>query len=224
MDASLQSRAEQLAGEIASQARTAEDLNGLMRLMMKSALERMLNTEMDVHLGRKVDEDSPVAEEEPISLSNVGHLKHAFVLSKDVLRMTDVDTMTREVSYFKEAGGSAIVDMSTPGIRCDLEGTREISENTGVHIVAPTGIYTYDTWPDQYKEMDVQELTAYMLNEVESGIEGTDIYPGHIKVALDVDNQPQELAAIKAAARVSLDSNLPVTVGRLITWPLLRVP
>jgi putative transposase len=53
MDASLQSRAEQLANEFASQARTAEDLNGLMRLMMKSALERMLNTEMDVHLGRK---------------------------------------------------------------------------------------------------------------------------------------------------------------------------
>ena len=53
MDASLRSRAEQLANEIASQATTAEDLNGLMRLMMKSALERMLNTEMDVHLGRK---------------------------------------------------------------------------------------------------------------------------------------------------------------------------
>lgn len=53
MDASLRTRAEQLASEIAGQARTAEDLNGLMRLMMKSALERMLNTEMDVHLGRK---------------------------------------------------------------------------------------------------------------------------------------------------------------------------
>jgi transposase-like protein len=53
MDASLQSKAEQLAGEIASQAQTAEDLNGLLQLMMKSALERMLNTEMDVHLGRK---------------------------------------------------------------------------------------------------------------------------------------------------------------------------
>src|SRR6187401_1620275 len=53
MDASLHKRAEQLATEFASQARTAEDLNGLMRLMMKSALERMLNTEMDVHLGRR---------------------------------------------------------------------------------------------------------------------------------------------------------------------------
>jgi len=53
MDASLRSKAEELASEIAGQAKTAEDLNGLMRLMMKSALERMLNTEMDVHLGRK---------------------------------------------------------------------------------------------------------------------------------------------------------------------------
>jgi putative transposase len=53
MDASLQTRAEQLAQDMANQAETAEDLNGLMRLMMKSALERMLNTEMDVHLGRR---------------------------------------------------------------------------------------------------------------------------------------------------------------------------
>ena len=53
MDASLQARAEQLATEFAGQAQTAEDLNGFMRLMMKSALERMLNTEMDVHLGRR---------------------------------------------------------------------------------------------------------------------------------------------------------------------------
>src|SRR5210317_1193262 len=53
MDASLKARAEQLAQDLATQASTAEDVNDLMRLMMKSALERMLNTEMDVHLGRR---------------------------------------------------------------------------------------------------------------------------------------------------------------------------
>jgi putative transposase len=53
MDAILTARAEQLAGEMATQARTLEDLNGLMRSMMKSALERMLNTELEVHLGRR---------------------------------------------------------------------------------------------------------------------------------------------------------------------------
>jgi len=60
MDASLQSKAEELASEIAGQAKTAEDLNGLMRLMMKSALERMLDTEMDVHLGRKTLPDNSI--------------------------------------------------------------------------------------------------------------------------------------------------------------------
>jgi hypothetical protein len=53
MDGSLRERAEQLATEFAGQATTIEELNGLMRLMLKSGLERMLNTELDVHLGRR---------------------------------------------------------------------------------------------------------------------------------------------------------------------------
>lgn len=73
MDASLQARAEQLATEFASEAKTAEDLNSLMRLMMKSALERMLNTEMDVHLGRRSTVAAmtapPTAEQPPITSS-----------------------------------------------------------------------------------------------------------------------------------------------------------
>jgi hypothetical protein len=35
---------------MAGQAETIEDLNSLMRSMMKGALERMLDTETDVHL------------------------------------------------------------------------------------------------------------------------------------------------------------------------------
>ncbi|HEX5104043.1 MAG TPA: IS256 family transposase [Pirellulaceae bacterium] len=81
MDASLQKRAEQLATEFASQARTAEDLNGLIRLMMKSGLERMLNTELDVHLGRRpsaaglaaspADESPAVPEPLPAALAKL---------------------------------------------------------------------------------------------------------------------------------------------------------
>jgi len=53
MDAILKSQAEKLAREMATQASTLDDLNELLRGMMKTALERMLNTEMDVHLGRR---------------------------------------------------------------------------------------------------------------------------------------------------------------------------
>src|SRR3954467_2045510 len=77
MDASLHARAEQLATEFASQARTAEDLNGLMRLMMKSALERMLNTEMDVHLGRRASPQAAVVELAPGELPSCGELAAA---------------------------------------------------------------------------------------------------------------------------------------------------
>src|SRR5262249_57226235 len=53
----LTAQTEQLARELATQASTLDELNGLLRGLMKSALQRMLDTEMDVHLGRK---DPPV--------------------------------------------------------------------------------------------------------------------------------------------------------------------
>jgi putative transposase len=53
MDEALKLKAEQLAGDIAARAQTPDDLNGLIRTLMKSALQRMLGTELHVHLGRK---------------------------------------------------------------------------------------------------------------------------------------------------------------------------
>lgn len=54
MDATLERKVEELAHEIAGDAKTIQDVNYVLRLMMKSTLERMLDTEMDVHLGRRL--------------------------------------------------------------------------------------------------------------------------------------------------------------------------
>lgn len=56
MEAELKKRTESLACEIAANATTVDELNGLMRTLMKSALERMLDTELDIHLGRVSEE------------------------------------------------------------------------------------------------------------------------------------------------------------------------
>jgi putative transposase len=53
MDATFTDKAQRLAREIATDAKTLDELNGLVKLMLKAALERMLDTEMDVHLGRR---------------------------------------------------------------------------------------------------------------------------------------------------------------------------
>jgi transposase-like protein len=53
MDVALMKKTEELAKELAQNSSTLEELNTVMRSLMKSAMERMLNTEMDVHLGRR---------------------------------------------------------------------------------------------------------------------------------------------------------------------------
>jgi putative transposase len=53
MEAKLTAQAERLASELATQANTVDDLNALLRGLMKSALQRMLDAEMDVHLSHR---------------------------------------------------------------------------------------------------------------------------------------------------------------------------
>jgi len=50
MDANVLERAEELAKTIAGEAKTIEDLNGVLKTLMKSALERMLGSELSMHL------------------------------------------------------------------------------------------------------------------------------------------------------------------------------
>ena len=52
MDATLRERAESLAREMAGEMRTVEDLKDVLGMLTKTMIERMLDAEMDVHLGR----------------------------------------------------------------------------------------------------------------------------------------------------------------------------
>jgi transposase-like protein len=51
MDAMLRGKAEELAKEIAVSISTQQELSDMMRLMTKTVIEKMLDAEMDVHLG-----------------------------------------------------------------------------------------------------------------------------------------------------------------------------
>jgi transposase-like protein len=59
MDAIILEKAEELAKSIAGEARSIEELNGVMKTLMKSALERMLGAELGVHL----NEERPATDE-----------------------------------------------------------------------------------------------------------------------------------------------------------------
>jgi phosphotriesterase-related protein len=122
-------------------------------------------------------EDSVVKPDDLVSLDNIGVLQRNFTLSKDACSMFDEDLMTAEMQEFKDSGGQAMVDMSAPGLRCNVPGIKNISEKTGVHVIATTGLYTEDSWPDKFKEMSLEDYYEYMMGEIKDGIEDTGILP-----------------------------------------------
>lgn len=156
-------------------------------------------------------EDSLVKADDLVSLDNIGLIQRNLTLTKDGCSMFDEDLMTAEMQEFKDSGGQAMVDMSTPGLRCNVPGIRRISEKTGVHVVATTGLYAEDSWPDRFKEMSLQAYFDYMMDEIKNGIEDTGILPGGIKIAITDLTKLQELL-LRAAGRVCNESGLMLTV------------
>jgi putative transposase len=67
MDARLVQQAQELAAQMAGEVRTIEDVNDVIRLMSKSIIERALDAEMDVHLGRGPGGGAPSVAELPLT-------------------------------------------------------------------------------------------------------------------------------------------------------------
>jgi len=87
-----------------------------------------------------------------------------------------------------------------------------ISEQTGVHIVAATGIpfdYPGDREPKMdlsivWKNTDVDEITELYIKEIEEGMDGTDIKAGWIKAGTQYCYAtPGEIKGLKAGARAA---------------------
>jgi phosphotriesterase-related protein len=151
-------------------------------------------------------------EEIPLCLENSGQIKHGFIMCPDAIVMEDEKIMAAELTDFKGEGGSAVVDMSTPGLRVDPLKTRRVSEESGVHIVATTGFYSQDSWPERFMGMGVSDMEAHMMDEIENGIENTGVRPGHVKVAIEGDFPEGEANALRAGARVARRTGFSMTV------------
>ena len=67
--------------------------------------------------------------------------------------------MIKEIKKFKDCGGSSIVEATTNGIYPDWEFLKEISEATGVHIIAGAGYYLDSGLTDDVKSASIEDLT-----------------------------------------------------------------
>lgn len=138
------------------------------------------------------------------------------------LLLDDPEKSLMEVAAAKKAGVDTIVDATAIDYgRCPRE-VREISAKTGMNIIGTAGFNkgflwdagipgeerTYRQWISQASE---EELTRFVIGEVETGMQGTDIKGGQVKFGTGYNSiSPLEVKTIRAVCRAHLATGAPV--------------
>jgi predicted metal-dependent phosphotriesterase family hydrolase len=125
--------------------------------------------------------------------------------------LSDVEKAIEEARTLRDAGASALVDWTPIGLGRDLEGLRRVSEETGLHVVASTGLHreVHYAPEDPVRAEAVEALAARFAAEIESA----QIVCGIIKVGASYHRlSPFERRALEAAASAHERSGAPVCV------------
>ena len=126
--------------------------------------------------------------------------------------LNDPGAALLELTRFREAGGRALVDMSTLDYNRDAAGLKEVSRQTRVHIVSATGFNK-----DKFSKKIVDELSDTALhdllyNDVTRGFEGSDIRAGVLKASSTLNAISDTARRVfDAVASVHLETGAPIS-------------
>ena len=114
----------------------------------------------------------------------------------------------------QELGCRTFVDATAVGLGRDPRLLRQLSERSGLNILAATGNYAaFDNQflrPYVYTD-SLQALAQRWIDEFEQGIDGTDVRPGFIKLGFNGGPlSPVEQKLIRAAAIAHRKTGLPI--------------
>ncbi|MGH2751667.1 MAG: phosphotriesterase family protein [Actinomycetota bacterium] len=131
----------------------------------------------------------------------------------DDLVLNDVERARVELQDFRDSGGRALVEVTTPEFGRDLDGLRTLSERSDVAVIAATGHVSEDYWRgvidlDSLSEQDlVEEFVGDLTQGTAAGSRA-----GVIKVGSSLNEITlTETRVFKAAAAVQRDTGAPIT-------------
>lgn len=124
----------------------------------------------------------------------------------------DEELLVEELAFYRDAGGSALVDVTPIGLRRDPSGMRRLAEATGLHIIMGCGWYRERVYPAYIHELSTNALADLLVKEVEEGVEGG-IRPGIIgEIGTERFHvTPAEEKVFRAAARAQRATGATVT-------------
>ncbi|MGQ9584441.1 MAG: phosphotriesterase family protein [Anaerolineae bacterium] len=129
---------------------------------------------------------------------------------KMVLR--DPNLVVAELADFYAAGGRAVAEMTTSGWGRDVAVLKDISERSGIHVIAVSGFYIEDCLPVFVDQASIEELAEILIEEITVGAEGTNIRTGLLKSAISrpVIEGPEAKCA-RAIARAQRRTGVAIT-------------
>jgi phosphotriesterase-related protein len=123
----------------------------------------------------------------------------------------EFDAALASVNAAKDKGVQTIVDPTAMFGGRDVSFMKRVAEETGVRIVACTGIYSYDFLPHYFENRDVDVMADHFVEDIERGIQGTDIRAAFLKCAADAPGVTPNVEKIhRAVARASIQTGAPI--------------
>ncbi len=113
-----------------------------------------------------------------------------------------------QLRKLKNYGIDTIIDATPINLGRDISILRNVSEMSGMNIIASTGLYFMGA-PWVYKP-DADYLAEMYVKEITEGIRGTSIKAGAIKCAQDGPFTETDKTLLSAAAKASVKTGVPV--------------
>ncbi len=124
----------------------------------------------------------------------------------------DAPIITRELQRFVDAGGSAVVDLTLPGVGRDPSWLLALAEATGLHVVMGAGWYREAYYPAEARidRRSVDDLADEIVRDATDGVGESGVRAGIIgeigtdKPWLSAQEERVHRAAARAARRTGL--------------------
>jgi len=128
------------------------------------------------------------------------------------MRLDSVEAAINELESFKQAGGNALVEMTTLEMGRDPRKMKAISRAAGVHVIAATG-YNQGKFCEAFiREKSVDDLAREEIQDLMVGMDGTDIRAGVVKASSGFNQiSTAEHKLFEAAAIAYQETGAPVS-------------
>ena len=159
-------------------------------------------------------QDSPTdLADAPITMENLGWIRHNHYSNHANLQLMDVDTAISEAVLYKKVGGGTIVDVTTIGIGRNATALERISRESGVHVVMGAGFYVDAVLPDDMHERTVDIVAQRIIDDIRNGVDGTGIRAGIIgEIGCTWPLTDNERLSLRAAAQAQQETGAAISI------------